>query len=69
MICPKCGKCYPRLLALSRKDNKTMICDVCGMREAIAAIQGMIVYGKESKDEELQGANAQPKETDKKQWT
>ncbi|MCR5791367.1 MAG: hypothetical protein K6G83_15900 [Lachnospiraceae bacterium] len=33
--CPKCGKEYERLLALSRRDNKTMICDVCGMKEAL----------------------------------
>lgn len=32
--CPKCGKEYTKLLALSRKDNKTMICDSCGMQEA-----------------------------------
>ena len=35
MKCPKCGRNYDRLLALSRKDNKTMICDSCGMQEAI----------------------------------
>lgn len=58
MRCPKCGKCYLRLLALSREGDKTMICDVCGMREAIAAMPGMIVYGKESRDEEWQDANA-----------
>ena len=34
-VCPTCGKSYPRLLALSRKDNKTMICDACGMQEAL----------------------------------
>ena len=33
--CPKCGKEYERLLALSRKDNKTMICDECGVKEAL----------------------------------
>ena len=35
MKCPKCGNEYDRLLALSRRDNKTMICDDCGTREAL----------------------------------
>lgn len=35
MKCPKCGKEYDRLLALSRVDNKTMICDKCGTMEAV----------------------------------
>ena len=33
--CPKCGKVFDRLLALSRRDNKTMICEDCGMQEAM----------------------------------
>lgn len=39
MKCPKCGKEHKRLLALSRKDNKTMICDNCGMLEALKDYQ------------------------------
>lgn len=35
MRCPKCGKEYDRLLALSREDNETMICDDCGILEAL----------------------------------
>lgn len=35
MICPKCGKDFDRLLALSRRDNKTNICDNCGTVEAL----------------------------------
>ncbi len=35
MICPRCKKEYDRLLALSRKDNETMICDRCGVEEAL----------------------------------
>lgn len=35
MICPKCGREFDRLLALSRRDNKTNICDECGTREAL----------------------------------
>lgn len=37
MKCPKCGKEFDRLLALSREDNKTMICDDCGVIEALDA--------------------------------
>jgi len=33
--CPRCGRRVDRLLALSRRDNKTMICDECGMQEAM----------------------------------
>jgi len=36
-ICPKCGRSFERLLALSRTDNKTMICDECGTMEALDA--------------------------------
>ena len=36
-ICPKCGKKFERLLALSREDNKTMICNECGTKEALDA--------------------------------
>lgn len=35
MRCPRCLKEYPRLLALSRADNKTYICDACGVAEAL----------------------------------
>lgn len=35
MKCPRCGKEKERLLALSRTDNKTMICDDCGTAEAL----------------------------------
>ena len=33
--CPKCGRGVKRLLAVSRMDNKTMVCDECGIREAL----------------------------------
>ena len=36
-ICPKCKKEVERLLALCRVDNKTMICDECGTKEALDA--------------------------------
>lgn len=37
-ICPKCGREFERLLALSRIDNKTMICDECGTLEALESL-------------------------------
>lgn len=37
-ICPRCNCKVERLLALSRLDNKTMICDECGTKEALDAV-------------------------------
>ena len=37
-ICPKCGRSFERLLALSRVDNRTMICDECGTMEALESL-------------------------------
>lgn len=37
-ICPKCGREFKRLLALSRTDNKTMICDEYGTMEALESL-------------------------------
>ena len=38
-ICPKCGLPYEgRPAALSRDDNKTLICPDCGVREALESI-------------------------------
>jgi hypothetical protein len=42
-ICPRCGRKFDRLLALSRVDNKTMICGGCGMEEAFLDFFGHIV--------------------------
>lgn len=39
MKCPRCKREFERLLALSRKDNKTMICDQCGTEEALEDYQ------------------------------
>lgn len=36
--CPLCGKMYSEPPALSRKDNKTEICSLCGTREALEAV-------------------------------
>lgn len=38
MKCPKCGKETEGLRTLSRIDNKTIICDECGTKEALDAI-------------------------------
>jgi uncharacterized Zn finger protein len=38
MKCYKCGGEFPRLLALSRIDNQTMICDNCGIMEALESV-------------------------------
>ena len=38
MKCPKCGKLYGGVPAVSREDNKTLICPDCGTREALESI-------------------------------
>ena len=37
-VCPRCGQAYHEHPALSRLDNKTLICPDCGTREALATI-------------------------------
>lgn len=37
-VCPLCGKTYHGALALSRTDNKTLICPDCGTRQALQSI-------------------------------
>lgn len=37
-ICQRCGKAYNDTPALSREDNKTLICPDCGTREALESI-------------------------------
>lgn len=34
-ICPICDKPYEGYPALSRKDNRTEICPICGVKEAL----------------------------------
>ena len=42
-MCPKCGRSFERLLALSRTDNETLICDECGTMEALDSLpQGIL---------------------------
>lgn len=36
--CPVCGQIYTEHPALSRTDNKTLICPDCGTREALESI-------------------------------
>ena len=37
-VCPICGRAYHGVPALSREDNKTLICPDCGTRQALASI-------------------------------
>lgn len=37
-VCPRCGRAYVSKPALSRADNKTLICPDCGTREALESI-------------------------------
>ena len=37
-VCPKCGKLFSERGAVSREDNKTLICPDCGTREALESI-------------------------------
>lgn len=37
-VCPKYGQSYKGRPALSREDNKTLICPDCGIREALESI-------------------------------
>ena len=45
-ICPKCGRKFERLLAVSRTDKKTMICDECGLLEALLSARKRDCGGK-----------------------
>lgn len=37
-VCPKCGQSFTEHPALSRLDNKTLICPDCGTREALETL-------------------------------
>ena len=37
-VCPKCGEVYSGHPALSREDNRTLICPDCGTKEALASL-------------------------------
>ena len=36
--CPDCGKAYIGYPALSRLDNRTLICPKCGIRQALETV-------------------------------
>jgi hypothetical protein len=42
--CPRCGKPYNHFPALSRYDNKTLICSPCGTDEAMMDFTGVELY-------------------------
>lgn len=44
-ICPECRKEYNSRPALSRKDNKTMICPKCGTKEALDTVRELLGPG------------------------
>lgn len=44
--CPKCGRIYSGYPALSRADNKTLICPDCGTQEAIASFVQSVTRDK-----------------------
>ena len=46
-ICQKCGRKFERLLAVSRVDNKTMICDGCGTMEALESVPHRVLTPQE----------------------
>ena len=36
--CPRCGKLYKAIPALSRLDGETLLCPDCGIREALDSL-------------------------------
>ena len=48
--CPKCGRSFKRLLALSRIDNETMICDECGTMEALDDLPHGLITPQEQEE-------------------
>ena len=51
-VCPKCGREYIETPAISREDNKTEICSVCGALEAIKAYYDYLNSKDKKEDEE-----------------
>lgn len=52
MKCPKCKKQYNGYPAISRADNQTSICPICGETEAFAQLRGIIIRHDELSEEE-----------------
>ena len=46
-ICPRCKNYFEGFAAISRKDNKTEICDKCGTEEALLVFVEWKHGGKE----------------------
>ncbi len=44
--CPKCKKKYDEHPAISRVDNKTKICTLCGIAESIVIMRSEIINEK-----------------------
>ena len=42
-ICPSCKKAYTDYPSISRKDNKTLICSECGMKEVQEPFEELLV--------------------------
>jgi hypothetical protein len=40
MMCPRCGRVYNGYPAISRDDNSTGVCSVCGHDEALRELAG-----------------------------
>ena len=55
--CPVCGEKYTRVGCLSRKDNKTTICEACGAMEALDAAR--IAYGPNVNAEKFEEMKAE----------
>lgn len=54
MICPKCNKEFTTPPALSRVDNKTKICSLCGTKEALDIALNNGAMSKEDADNILE---------------
>lgn len=47
MICPKCGRKFEWLLAVSRDGSRKKICDECGTMEALDSLPSGILTPQE----------------------
>lgn len=54
--CPICGQTYRAVPAVSRRDNKTLICPDCGIREALDDAFGISDEEKERIINAIHGA-------------
>jgi hypothetical protein len=49
ILCPRCKNKKEKLPALSRRDNETMICNECGINEAIIDLGATLLDEKNKK--------------------